>query len=122
MYDEYVFRSIFKIRVPSESIDRVVSLECFAHTNGDTDRVMKEASRALKRGKIMVFTDIMQADSADMTELAKVCHGLGSGALIQKNTHICVHDYFSLGTSRVARRIAGRIEAHLDFSLLGVLC
>ena len=48
--------------MPSASIDRVVGMDCYLHANDDTDGVMKGAARVLKRGSLMVFTDLMQAD------------------------------------------------------------
>ena len=53
-------------------MDGVVSTDCFPHIDGDTDSVMKEAARVLKRGSLMVFTTHLQLDTLDATALAKV--------------------------------------------------
>ena len=55
-----------------------MSTGCFVHIDGDTDSVMKEAARVLKRGSLMVFTTPMQSDTVDATALAKVCRTSGS--------------------------------------------
>ncbi|CAM9550088.1 unnamed protein product [Ascophyllum nodosum] len=65
-------RSFFDTRVPSSSMSGLVSMDSFMHTNGDTDMIMKESARVLRRGSLMVFTDIMQSNTADATAMQKV--------------------------------------------------
>ena len=75
-------RSIFETGMPTASMDRLVSTDCFGHIDGNTDSVMEEAARVLKRGGLMVFTTLMQSSTADATALAKVC----------QTSRSCAHD------------------------------
>ncbi|CAM9550018.1 unnamed protein product [Ascophyllum nodosum] len=72
-------RSYFETGMPSASMDYVTGTDSYLHANGDTERVMKEAARVLKRGNLMIFSDLMQADTADITVMEKVYLNLGVG-------------------------------------------
>jgi len=52
--------------------DCVVSQDSFLHAGKDRHKVMEEASRVLKPGGLLVFTDIMQTDTVDPSVLAPV--------------------------------------------------
>ena len=85
---------MFDTGMPTASMDRLVSTDCFAHAHGDTDSIMKEAARVLKRGTLMVFTTLMQPDTADASALAKVCQRLGPQVHRIKYRHGCLKPYY----------------------------
>lgn len=55
-----------------ESMDVVISQDSFLHAGTEQYRAVKEAARVLKPGGVMVFSDLMQPETADPKSLAEV--------------------------------------------------
>ncbi|MFE3179504.1 SAM-dependent methyltransferase [Streptomyces violascens] len=73
---EVVAGSFQDIPFPAERFDVVWSQEAFCHS-GDRERLLSEAVRVLKPGGVLVFTDLMAADSAPPGALRPVVARLG---------------------------------------------
>ena len=65
-------KSFFDTGVPDASCDVIVSQEAFLHAGAERHKVIEEASRVLKPGGRMVFTDFMQTKEADNKEVEVV--------------------------------------------------
>lgn len=65
-------RSYFETGLPANSIDAVVSQDSLLHAGTEQYRALKEASRVLKPGALMAFTDLMQSETADPKKLHEV--------------------------------------------------
>eukprot|EP00904_Undaria_pinnatifida_P006112 jgi/Undpi1/2630/HiC_scaffold_13.g06009.m1 len=66
-------KSFFDTGVPDASCDVIVSQEAFLHAGAERHKVIEEASRVLKPGGRMVFTDFMQTKEAENKEVEVVC-------------------------------------------------
>jgi len=67
-------------RASTNSICAVVSQDSYLHGD-DKEAIFKEVSRVLRPGGVMVFTDIMQSDSADPQELQPVYDRIGLSSM-----------------------------------------
>ena len=64
--------SFINTEAECEAYDCVLSQDSFLHAGAGRHLVMKEVSRILKPGGLLVFTDIMQTDGADASKLTEV--------------------------------------------------
>ena len=59
--------------VADESVDLVISMDALLHVGPEGQRkAMKEAARVLRPGGWMIFSDIMQQEQADPSEMAPI--------------------------------------------------
>lgn len=65
-------QSYFDVDAPDASFDLVVSQDSLLHAGPQRHRAIQEASRLLKKGGFLVFTDIMQSEHALPSELELV--------------------------------------------------
>ena len=70
-------KSFFDTGLPDSSCDVVCSQDSFCHAGSARHKALEEASRLLKPGGRMVFTDFMQTEEADDKDLEG--GGLGGG-------------------------------------------
>ncbi|CAN0010023.1 unnamed protein product, partial [Laminaria digitata] len=65
-------KSFFETGLPDSSCDVICSQDAFCHAGTARHMALAEAARVLKPGGKMVFTDFMQSEEADDTEVEVV--------------------------------------------------
>ncbi|CAM9353219.1 unnamed protein product, partial [Laminaria digitata] len=77
-------KSFFDTGLPDSSCDVVCSQDAFSHAGPERYKALAEASRLLKSGGRLVFTDFMQTEEADDKDLEVVCkpHGMDNMATL----------------------------------------
>mmetsp|Transcript_34464 Transcript_34464/g.67420 ORF Transcript_34464/g.67420 Transcript_34464/m.67420 type:complete len:289 (+) Transcript_34464:64-930(+) len=88
--------SFFDTEADASSMDLVVSQDSLLHAGAERHKVIQEASRILKKGGYLVFTDIMQTDGCDPSVLASTgvlkrihLESMGSPGVYRKHAEDC---------------------------------
>lgn len=119
---------------PSQYYDLVVSEDSLLHAGQHRKRAIAEAARLLKPGGFLVFTDIMQSDDCDVSQMAPVykriqLDDMGSPATYRKwaeaaglkfiefedKTDVSIADHY--GTTRkvlLAKNAAGELRGKIS--------
>ncbi|CAM9268819.1 unnamed protein product [Chrysoparadoxa australica] len=65
-------KSFFETGEADSSFDIVTSQDTFLHAGSERHKAMAEAARVLRPGGLLIFTDIMQSNTADTSQLGPV--------------------------------------------------